>query len=355
MIDILFLLSYFSSKFYIFDSGLPQPSHFLLIILIFCFIFFKGKVKVNLTSNLLLIFLSYVTFVNIVWCIFSNSFTYINSLVFWIFNFLTFLTITNIIRVRFSVFQNIILISFLVILICWVLGLGRYSFNPRYNFFFNDPNQLAFWVLCSLSIYLLKPNKMSILVISLGFFIVMSSMSRSAILGLVFILIGYTFFYNFKYDLKKIFTKVFAILFLFISIFIILNTNQDEFKYILDRFVETDVEDQADIRGYTALLKYPEYLFFGAGQGEYYRFSSTNHEIHSTWAGLLFYYGVVGFIIFIFFLWSIWTKLSLYEKIIFLAPLIYGFSTYGLRTSIFWFFISIYVIHIELKKRADKV
>lgn len=355
MTDILFLLSYFSSKFYIFDSGLPQPSHFLLIVLIFYFILFKSKIKVNLTSNILLIFLSYVTFVNVLWCIFSDSFTYITSLIFWIFNFLTFFAITNSFKVKFSIFQNIILISFLIILICWILGVGRYNFNPRYNFFFNDPNQLAFWVLCSLSIYLLKPNKMSILAISLGFLIVMSSMSRSAILGLIFILIGYTFFYKFEYDLKKILTKIFVMSFLFLSIFMIIKTNQDEFKYILDRFVETDVEDQADIRGYTALLKYPEYLLFGGGQGEYYRFSSTNHEIHSTWAGLLFYYGIIGFLIFIFFLWSIWKKLSFYEKIIFLAPLIYGFSTYGLRTSIFWFFISIYVVHVESKKINNRI
>ncbi|MBD8009238.1 hypothetical protein [Acinetobacter pecorum] len=350
--ELLFLSSYFSSKFYIFESGLPQPSHFLILILLIYFLIFNFKAIGDKSLKALFIFVSYVVVVNLIWAIISGSQSYLNSIVFWVFNFLTFSIFISIEKIRFPLFQNIILFSFIIIFLCWLLGVGRYNFNPRYNFFFNDPNQLAFWVLCSLSIYLIKPNKLSLFVILLGFLIVISSMSRSAILGIVLIFLGYTF--NFKLNIKSIFFKVISIFILFVSINIIIYNNQDEVSYLIDRFAETDIEDQADIRGYTALGKYPEYLLFGGGQGEYNRFSSTNHEIHSTWAGILFYYGFIGLLLFLIFLWTIWSRLSFYEKIIFLAPLVYGFSTYGLRASIFWFFLATYVMHVKFKNPGNK-
>lgn len=351
MVEFLFFSSYFSSKFYIFDSGLPQPSHFLILFLFICFLIKKIKLKKDLSLQVLSIFVSYVVIVNLIWAIISDSQTYLISMIFWIFNYLTFILFTNINRLRFNIFQNLILISFFIIFLCWILGLGRYNFNPRYNFFFNDPNQLAFWVLCSLSIYLIKPNKLSLLAILLGLLIVISSMSRSALLGLVLIFIGYLF--NIEFNIKGILLKGISLFFLAISLTFIISANHEEVMFLVDRFSETDVEDQADIRGYTALSKYPEYLLFGAGQGEYERFSPSNHEIHSNWAGLIFYYGFIGFIIFLIFLWSILSRLSLYEKIIFLAPLVYGFSTYGLRASIFWFFLAVFFIHAKNKRMEN--
>lgn len=348
MESILFIISFFSSKFYIFDSGLPQPSHIILSFLIFYFVLFNREiVKDNYTITLSL-FLFYVTLVNLIWAISTGSNTYIVSIVFWIFNFLTFISLINIKNIKFEIIQKTILISFIIIFSSWLLGFGRYNFSPRYNFFFNDPNQLAFWVLCSLSIYLIKPDKKSVLVLLLGFFIILTSMSRSAILGLFVIIFGYMF--SFKVSVKDFFIKIFSIIFLIIGVSSILLFNSNEFEYIVDRFTNTDVDDQADIRGYTALLKYPEYLFFGAGQGQYDRFSATNHEIHSTWAGIFFYYGIIGLFLFFCFLLTIFRKLSTYEKFIFMAPLIYGFSTYGVRNSIFWFFIAMYIYYIKTEK-----
>ncbi len=346
--EFLFFSSYFTSKFYIFDSGLPQPSHFLILFLILFFLIKKLELKKDLSLQALSIFISYIIIVNLIWAIISDSQTYIVSMIFWIFNYLTFIVFTNIEKFRFNILQYLILVSFSIIVLCWVLGLGRYNFNPRYNFYFNDPNQLAFWVLCSLSVYLIKPNKLSLLAILLGLLIIISSMSRSALLGVILIFIGYLS--NIRLNLKGILLKVISLFLLVLSLTFITFTNQEEIMFVIDRFSETDVEDQADVRGYTALIKYPEYLLFGAGQGEYDRFSSTNHEIHSNWAGLLFYYGFIGLTIFSIFLWSILSKLSLYEKIIFLAPLVYGFSTYGLRTSIFWFFLAVFYIYAKNKR-----
>lgn len=108
---------------------------------------------------------------------------------------------------------------------------------------------------------------------------------------------------------------------------------------MLDRFSVTDFGEQADLRGYGRPQNYPEFLLFGAGQGLDTRFMS-EHEIHSSWVAIFFYYGLIGLTLFIILLWNIFSKLDIAEKLVFFAPMFYGISTYGLRSPIFWFFIA---------------
>lgn len=342
----LIALNLFLSQFYIVSSGLPQPAHILIILSIILFFLLHRNLIVDGINNVLIIFIAYIILINFSWTILSSSITYITSILYWVFNLLLFIYLSNQKYINFQSIQKSILISFISILIIWLLGLGRYDFYPRYNGYFNDPNQMAFWILCTLSIYFLKPNNKQILVLTLGLFLIILTASRSAILSVIFIFLSYLI--NNKFTIKNILLKIlFLTIFIIVSNFFIIGT--DEIKFISDRFLEMKVGEQADIRGYTALIKYPEYLIFGGGQGEYFRFSSTNHEIHSTWAGILFYYGILGLILFLFLLKQIFTKISIPEKLIFLAPLMYGFSTYGIRTIIFWYFIAFYVLHIKSK------
>ncbi|MFA5702716.1 MAG: hypothetical protein WC982_04265 [Advenella sp.] len=346
--NILISLSLFLSQFYVFSSGIPQPGHIVLALSIGLFFITKNIKNKNEYSNILLILIFYISLVNLIWSLLSSSTSYIISLAYWIFNLILFLYITNN-NINFNYIQKTILTSLIFMILIWALGLGRYDFYPRYNGLFNDPNQMGFWVLCSLSIYLLKPNKYQILVLCLGLFLIILTMSRSAIVGILFIFIGYLL--NSKFTINAILLKTLSFMALIISLSYIFIVSADEIQFIADRLVETKMGEQAEIRGYTALLKYPEYLFFGGGQGEYFRFSSTNHEIHSTWAGLLFYYGIVGTSLFLFLLYKIFSQLYLHEKLIFLGPLIYGFSTYGARTIIFWYLISLYINHIKSHKQ----
>ena len=46
---------------------------------------------------------------------------------------------------------------------------------------------------------------------------------------------------------------------------------------------------QLEVRGYLRIIQYPQYLFFGAGQGMDERFDNINgYEVHSSFAGVLF-------------------------------------------------------------------
>lgn len=75
-------------------------------------------------------------------------------------------------------------------------------------------------------------------------------------------------------------------------------------KYTVNRFNEKGLDDTFAGRGYDRICKYPEYLLFGAGEGAHYRFAEKSlflGEIHSSWAGVLFYYGIIDLYCSIYF------------------------------------------------------
>jgi hypothetical protein len=254
-------------------------------------------------------------------------------------------------------FQNFLLLSLLSLALLWVAGIGRYDYAPRSNAFFNDPNQMAFWALCICCSYFFLNIKaiktwQILAVLSLTFVILLSSASRSALVGFSFIILGVilTFLKDFKTSLRfiVIIIPILILLVLFTGIDYILE--QENIKFMVDRTEATDIARQSEVRGYTRLINYPEYLFLGAGHGGDYRFNAT-HEIHSSWAGLIFYYGIPGTLTFLLFLYSLASKLPLNLKAFFCAPLLYGFSTFGIRTPVFWLFLSIVALYILNKKR----
>jgi hypothetical protein len=54
-------------------------------------------------------------------------------------------------------------------------------------------------------------------------------------------------------------------------------------------------DDSLAGRGYDRFWRFPEYLIFGAGEGDFQRFAGMyDVEIHSTLGSLVFSYGIVG-------------------------------------------------------------
>ena len=59
-----------------------------------------------------------------------------------------------------------------------------------------------------------------------------------------------------------------------------------------------DGDDNFNGRGYDRLVKYSQYLLFGAGEGDYSRFGY-DIEIHSTLGNILMSYGIIGLLLFV--------------------------------------------------------
>lgn len=350
---IWFIVIFFS-QFYFFSSGTPQPAHivFALASPIFFMAYFKG-VSSSLMKlagiHVLFLFLSYSMFINFSWGLMLEEVEIaLLPTLFWFFGislfFFLYLSLNSSQNVRncaaFACFLGL-----LFLYLAHLLGFGEYKFGNRFNGFFNDPNQMAFWCLCTFATFFYLYDGKSKILFSLMFLVlsllIFVTQSRSALIGLFFCLaslvLSVIFVNKRQVGVADVILSLFLLLVIICFAFYLLQT--EYFHIIWDRFSSTNFFQQSDIRGYNRLLEYPNYLLFGSGQGSDYRFGST-HEIHSTWAGVIFYYGVVGFFLFFLFLWKIFAKLELPEKVMFLAPLAYSFSTYGARTPIFWVFLA---------------
>jgi phage shock protein PspC (stress-responsive transcriptional regulator) len=180
------------------------------------------------------------------------------------------------------------------------------------------------------------------MIVVCALFLVTLTMSRSGLLGIFFLFISFLLYFW-----KSNYKSIAYVIFFCLTFFAILIFNADVLvntvlvQSYIDRAANTSLEEQADIRGYTRIINYSEYLLFGAGQGLDSRFG-LDVEIHSTWAAFLFYYGVFGFSLFMYLIIKIFINLNIKQKLLFLAPLMYSFSTFGARTIIFWIFVAFF-------------
>ena len=163
---------------------------------------------------------------------------------------------------------------------------------------------------------------------------------------------------------KNVIKNLYAIFFFFTISIAILLINKDMLQATFERFLSFDLNTQLAVRGYSRIYDYYEYILFGSGQGldeRFYLASSIfdgvyteySFEIHSTFAAILFYYGIFGFIFFFSFLFKIFKNLDSVQKIFFLVPFFYSLTTYNARTPIFWFFIGV-SIFVSVKNFKNK-
>ncbi len=253
-------------------------------------------------------------------------------------------------------------IPLLLALLFYFAGLGNYTFAPRYSGMFNDPNQMAFWVLCSLSsILLLSQNRLlntTLFIVSV--ILCIATMSRSALVGLLPLGLGFyikwfSYIKRTSFKIASIVLVAMIIALITVHLFTEVQISEDStFGLFYNRLVSTDVEGQLETRGYNILAEYDEYILFGAGQGDMARFGH-DVEIHSTWLGILFYYGVVGFSLFVGIFVVLLRRAKLYEILIALAPILYGMSTYGARTPVFYIFIfALHILYIRTRNEREQ-
>lgn len=357
IIFFLVFLGLLTSQVYHMPSGLPQFSHVVLLFFCVLVFFFIPKIGVSLISVkggkvflCLSLFILYVLVVNFSFSLMLGDIRFNSFTLHLIYNALLFFCFYEFLvafRGASRLVMTAIFLALSLLVILYLLGFGRYGFAPRYNAYFNDPNQMAFWVLCMYSIFFIGVQGQVFLKLSLflmASFAVFATISRSAMIGLSltllsFLLSAFSSGNNEKY--QGVFKRAGLSLGLCSIAFAAytLSVESDLSNFILSRFEEIDLWKQAEIRGFTRVLDYPMYLILGAGQGGDYRFDSV-HEIHSTWIAFLFYYGIFGLFLFGMFVFFVGKGLSFVQFIAFLGPLAYSMSTFGARTPVFWVFMA---------------
>lgn len=350
------------SQFYIFESGIPQPAHYLIILAVIGSFFNSSWgfiVKNKDLSKPLLGFILYQAAVNFVYFLVEWSWDFIIQSTYIIYGFfvsLLIIVLTN----KWQFFLNKIAYYCLgglgVTFILAIFELGDYKFYPRYNAFFNDPNQMAFWVLCVSSILIFHFSRLgNVIVCAIVFFVssylIILTASRSGLLGYLILTTGFLIRYSkgFKIKIKGAYTYYYlsGVVMLIYGVYYLLTSESEVLTYLTNRVEVIDAGEQAEVRGYTRILDFPEYLILGSGHGLDTRFNPDGLEMHSTWAGVIFYYGLPGILLLLSGLYRIIRKLKLSDKLIFFAPLFYSFSTFGLRTPIFWIYLGFFYASVS--------
>lgn len=369
----LLLVAMLLSPFYFWRSGLPQVSHLVAAAAVGNRIVFKPKIICfEKEWYPLLLFLLYASLVALTVYIGYADINTLLAPLYYIFGFLIFLEIVNVFIEKGEVFLVRVLWLHLIILavvtVVSFMGIGRSIFHEgiRLMFAFNNPNQLANWTIwivvivsaCGRAVY--RSWLPGLIAFILSTVLVGYSVSRAGFVGVSVL----SAFYGALgvYHLVSVSTKQWQEKnkrhFWFIVIIVIVmcaalmisatayyisseSISIDLLDTMINRVVNTDINRQLELRGYDRLWQYPEYLLFGAGEGARNRFaektSFTQYEIHSSWAGLLFNYGLVGFVLFAKFLVAILKRIDLiWFKLLLLAPFFFSFSNYNIRNWYFW-------------------
>ncbi len=355
----------FLAPFYVLPSGLPQPADLVMVILVVLTTFAPGlrfPIASKRPRQALLFFLVYACLVNIAWALMTGNFTLAKKTsmllhpTFFVFNGLVFAVFLALYR-RFRVallFQTVVLVAGSVIFQA-VLGSRFLSADTfRQELFFNNPNQLGYYVLLSATIVAIGAKYMRInawyqaLFYVAAVYLVMLSLSNAALFSL-----GLLMIVSFSRRLTVL-VLTSALLFGAFQLTHVGPNLVDNVAFRLGRIGRT-TDDSLAGRGYDRIPAHPNYLILGAGEGGFDRFESEfEGELHSTIGTLVFSYGIVGSFLFFFFLFSIiGTRISILLHI--LPVFVYGLTHQGLRFTHFWLLWAFLLcLLIEAKGRAPQ-
>jgi hypothetical protein len=243
-----------------------------------------------------------------------------------------------------------LLISTYIQLAAYILGGG---FNgERAIGFFNNPNQLGYYNLLLLGFLLMISQRIKL---KPGWFIggftatlimCFSSLSKAAIIAYTAMFLCFLFFkIKTKIFNKKIFIY-FSIIIVILSIACysnkeILMSNQ-LYRSVMYRVstIGSDNDDNLSARGYDRLTNYPQYLAFGAGEGEFERLGY-GYEFHSTLGNILSSYGIIGLFLYLTSIVLAMKSNRWKDSYIIFFILFYGLTHNGIRNTLLWMLVAL--------------
>jgi len=336
---------------YLFSSGLPQPSDFLLLLILpLAFQGWSGRLYASAARaiRVLLWFTIWVIVVDFGWAALTGRWALLTGYtlypLFYVFN-LGIFTAAAILHKRFrDVFLRVTVYSIYAGVVLQVIAsfLIR-SDQIRGTMFFNNPNQLGYYALLAATLIVLAGRKLQFgtLRLAVGLtgcaYLGLLSASRAS-LGGIAVLVALTLFS----DLRVIvFASVAAIA--MISVGGPVSNALDESAKRLEG--KHNGIGFAEERGYDRVWQFKEYMIVGAGEGDNGRFDPPQHEheLHSSFATVAFCYGVLGAVLFSIFGWLV-LRGATFRVGVMLAPVaIYMTAHQGLRFTLLWVLLSVFI------------
>ncbi|MCG5497801.1 hypothetical protein [Ectothiorhodospira variabilis] len=344
---------------YMFPSGQPQITDLFLVIFS---VLILGHLVINKKPLIgrefigpLLVLVMWIFIVQLSWSFFVPEISLLHPL-YYLFNLVIIFALIQFMSRRsnstvflLKLIQISLVISGLGLLLQIVGGgiLGYAATPARLTGFFNNPNQLAYFSLCALGAILvlqrfhMEFRPLSVAALISGTLGAIAPTSLAAWGGLL-LLIFAVLIANWR-NIGGVVRLALPVPIIFIS-FLYLDQFQegvltDRIAMRIDR-METKIDDIEGERNYERILAFPQYWVLGAGEGVNDRFAPYKvGEIHSSLGNVFFSYGVVGFGLLILVFWRALRGTPIEAWIAFGAPMLYGLTHMGLRSTMFWIFL----------------
>ncbi len=340
------------------QTGSIQLSHILLSVLVIIAI--TRPVVLDLPVIVLLLwiaFASYVLSVGMIWASLLGDFEPLIYALPIALGVATFFIVLLELRRNaprvITILRNACLISLLLQGALLVVGQWDLT-SARGTLFFANPNQLAYFALLAGSIFFACHHlrndgsvammfAMSILTSGLLLF----SRSKAGIVALAFLLVLAV--------ARQQRGRIVVLPSIALITLAALPQLFEFFTEIVPTLLQIGSEQDESLagRGYDRIWRFPQYLFFGAGEGAFQRFRSMyDVEIHSTLGSLIFSYGLVGAgLALLALVASIGRSLA---GFLYLGPvMIYGLAHNGIRQPLLWVLLAV-AVSFEFSSRAVK-
>jgi hypothetical protein len=350
----IWALYLFLLPIYIFSSGLPQPGDILILVLVpASLIGWNGRMARSSLRPLraLAAFIVWGVVLNYTWMIILGKFgffgkdTFLLVPIFYIYNAMILLSVL-VLHARYGdrflwLTLNAVLATVVFqVLLSFVVTGGTH----RQTVMFNNPNQLGLYALLSANILTFGRRRLGFgtLKSSVGMlcclYLALLSASKAALLGsaLLFAI--------------SVLSSPRTILLVGLTVLALLsfpNPLTDTMERSRDRIAEKQEVSFLNSRGYDRIWNHKEYWVIGAGEGGLSRFADTSvigdHELHSSAGTLFFCYGLVGVVLFASFLLRVVEGATVRSALLLLPALSYSLAHQGLRFTLFWILIGIFV------------
>jgi hypothetical protein len=353
----LFLVFLVLSPIYVFRPGLPQPADLIMAVLI-AILLTGFIIRLPVHKDLYLaagLFLGQVCIVNFFWWSQLDNPKISLYTLYYTFDFGALLVTMSLIREfreRFiSVWRVALIIAILLeITMLMILPEGKYRAEGTAN----NANQLGYWalVISACALILKRDERLNLLdlaVLGGAGYVIALSLSKAALLSF-----GLLLLLGFMCQRPTRPVKAALIAMAFVCMMAALADTS-----LVDRVLTTGIaskiatrldniggqsDDSLAGRGYDRIWKFPEYTILGAGEGVAQRFAGEGEatlEIHSTFATILFSYGIVGLVFFCGLLAMVFRQAPRRHMLYSLPIWAFGMTHQGLRDTMLWVFLGL--------------
>jgi hypothetical protein len=336
---------------YVFSGGLPQPGDALIILVVpMALVQWNGRLPRMTVRTLrpLLLFTGWVVLVSVAWAVLLWEWgTNLLYPLYYIYN-TAFFFVAVLLYQRFgTVFLRFtVQLVFVTVLGQVVASFAMVGSEGRNQLFFDNPNQLGYYALLAACMLAAAHRWLgsslwasSVGMVCCGYLAVLSS-SRSSVAGIAFLLV-LLLFANPRILLVAALASVG---------FTLLDTPLGQSVETLQRRVSEKRNPDMTFfeqRGYDRIWRNKEHVLLGAAEGARWRWRESTRirtaEIHSSAGTLLFSYGIPGVLLFGVFLVRVIRGVRIREGLLLLPPLFYSVAHQGLRFTMLWVLLALFV------------